>query len=205
MKELRDIKLDLLMGNQNPIVDLFNKITNGLKIINTNVYNKDGLEFIYHKDGEWIFYQDFDNEEFWCNYERYWSLFETNLGLEYGDIQEVTKYCFAISQSEYLVEEALKREVSTPGLEYQLLTSPPQLTKYVKYLRLTLVVEEALKREINTPLTTLNTVFPLEVQEALLSAREWLEPLKKEIAIPDKMTAIVDGLVERSIKKIKNI
>lgn len=26
MKEIRDIKIDLLMGNQNPIVDLFNDI-----------------------------------------------------------------------------------------------------------------------------------------------------------------------------------
>ena len=178
MKELRDIKLDLLMGNQNPIVDLFNKITNGLKIINTNVYHDQGLEFIYFSGDQWIFYQDFDNEEFWCNYERYWSFFETNLGLEYGDIQEVTKY---------LVEEALKREVSTSIL----------VVNNRNY-----VVKNSLKREINKPLTTLNTVFPLEVQEAL----------KKEIAIPDKMTAIpdkmtamVDGLVERSIKKIKNI
>lgn len=38
MKELRDIKIDLLMGNQNPIVDLFNKITTGVEIVNTNVY-----------------------------------------------------------------------------------------------------------------------------------------------------------------------
>jgi hypothetical protein len=172
MKELRDIKLDLLMGNQNPIVNLFNQITNDLKIINCDVYHDQGLEFIYFSGDQWIFYQDFDNEEFWCNYERYWSFFETNLGLEYGDIQEVTKYCFAISQSEYLVEEVLKRVVSTSILVVNNRNS---------------LVKNALKREINTPLTTLNTVFPLEVQEALLSAREWLEPLKKEIAIPDKV------------------
>ena len=203
MKELRDIKLDLLMGNQNPIVDLFNKITNGLKIINTNVYNDQGLEFIYFSDDQWIFYQDFDNEEFWCNYERYWSFFETNLGLEYGDIQEVTKY---------LVEEALKREVGTPIKQLWETKYPVEeaLKREVSTSILVVnnrnsVVKNSLKREINKPLTTLNTVFPLEVQEALLSAREWLEPLKKEIAIPDKMTAMVDGLVERSIKKIKNI
>ena len=29
MKEIRDIKIDLLMGNQNPIVDLFNDINAG--------------------------------------------------------------------------------------------------------------------------------------------------------------------------------
>ena len=145
MKELRDIKLDLLMGNQNPIVDLFNEITSGIKIINCNVYNEDGLEFIYHKDGQWIFYfayaksakhyQDVQNEKFWCNFSTYWSLFESKLGLEYLEIQAITKYCFTISQSEYLVEDALKRELSTPS------GSNP-----CKEL-----VEETLKREVSTP------------------------------------------------------
>lgn len=105
MKELRDIKIDLLMGNQNPIVDLFNKITTGVEIVNTNVYNEDGLEFIYHKDGEWIFYQDVKNEKFWCSNARYWQLFINKFDLIYEEIQSITKF---------LVEEALKREVSTP-------------------------------------------------------------------------------------------
>ena len=102
MKELRDIKLDLLMGNQNPIVDLFNEITSGIKIINCNVYNEDGLEFIYfapaessenyNKDGQWIFYQDCKNEKFWTNYYKYWSIFESNFGFKYEEIQAITKY-----------------------------------------------------------------------------------------------------------------
>ena len=191
MKELRDIKLDLLMGNQNPIVNLFNQITKDIKIINTNVYHDQGLEFIYFSGDQWIFYQDFDNEEFWCNYERYWSFFETNLGLEYGDIQEVTKY---------LVEEALKREVGTPIKQLWETKYPVEeaLKREVSTSILVVnnrnsVVKNSLKREINTPLTTLNNVFALEVQDAL----------KKEIATPDKMTAMVGGLVERSIKKNK--
>ena len=131
MKELRDIKLDLLMGNQNPIVNLFNQITKDIKIINTNVYNKDGLEFIYHKDGEWIFYQDAKNEEFWCNFSTYWSFFECKLGLEYLEIQSITKY---------LVEEALKREVATP----------------ISWLSMLPIhqVEETLKREVAKPMGT---------------------------------------------------
>jgi hypothetical protein len=119
------------MGNQNPIVDLFNKITDGITIINCDVYHKDGLEFIYfvensHKDDEWIFYQDVKNEEFWCNNVRYWSLFESNFDLEYEEIQNITKY---------LVEEALKREVSTPMLRFKFTENE---------------VEEALKREVGT-------------------------------------------------------
>ena len=97
MKELRDIKIDLLMGNQNPSIDLFNQITDGIQIICCDVYENHGMEFIYfanaktaeqyHKDGEWIFYQDCKNEKFWCNYRKYWSLFESNFGLNYVEIQ----------------------------------------------------------------------------------------------------------------------
>jgi hypothetical protein len=117
------------MGNKNPIVDLFREITDGLSIINCDVYNEEGLEFIYHKDGEWIFYQDSKNEKFWVHYYKYWSIFESNFGLKYEEIQAITKY---------LVEEALKREVSKPKVLHQ---------------SKNLLVEEALKREVGTPLT----------------------------------------------------
>ena len=156
MKELRDIKIDLLMGNQNPIIELFNQITDGIQIICCDVYENHGMEFIYfsnaktaeqyHKDGEWIFYQDCKNEKFWCNYRKYWSLFESNFGLNYVEIQSITKVlvedalkrevgtpCNLLWKKHMLVEEALKREVGTP--------------RHRKYQCLSLV-EEALKREV---------------------------------------------------------
>lgn len=149
MKEIRDIKLDLLMGNQNLILDLFCKITSGIEIINCNVYNEEGLEFIYHKDGQWIFYQDCQNGEFWCNYTRYWSLFESNFSLKYEEIQAITKY---------LVEEALKREVDTPQKTLAIYTTG---------------VEEALKREISKPVANKHSVG-IGVEDAL--KREVGEP-----------------------------
>ena len=124
MKELRDIKLDLLFGNDNEIINLFNEITDGIEIVNTNVYNEDGLEFIYHKDGKWIFFQDAKNGNFWVNYYKYWSLFESKFSLNYEEIQAITRV---------LVEEALKREVSTP-VESEICQR--------------LQVEDALKREL---------------------------------------------------------
>jgi len=128
MKEIRDIKLDLVMGNQNPIVDLFRELTADIKIINCDVYNEDGLEFIYYnKDNEWIFYQDVKKEKFWCEYNRYWSLFGIKLQLDYNEIQEITKL---------LVEESLKREVDTP-----VDTGSTTMTG----------VEETLKREMGKP------------------------------------------------------
>ena len=142
MKEIRDIKIDLLMGNQNSIVDLFCNITSGIEIINCDVYNKDGLEFIYHKDGQWIFYQDCKKEKFWTHYYRYWEILEREFHLKYEEIQALTKF---------LVEEALKREVGTPLLL--------QFTKKE-------MVEEALKREVDTPQKTL-AIYTTGVEEAL--------------------------------------
>lgn len=142
MKELRDIKIDLLTGSQNPVIDLFYEISSGIEIVNCHVYENHGLEFIYHKDGQWIFYQDCKNEKFWGCYNRYWSLFESNFGLNYVEIQSITKY---------LVEEALKREVITPvKLSYD---------RFGK-------VEEALKREMITP-TSVNFMWEFKVEEAL--------------------------------------
>ena len=127
MKEVRDIKLDLLFGNDNEIINLFNKITDGIEIVNTNVYNEDGLEFIYHKDGKWIFFQDAKNGKFWCSNARYWQLFINKFDLIYEEIQSITKF---------LVEEALKREVNTSIDEKYFMSNE---------------IEEALKREMNTP------------------------------------------------------
>ena len=151
MNEIRDIKIDLVMGNKNPIIERFMEITKDLKIINCDVYNEDGLEFIYHnKDREWIFYQDVNNVEFWANYKRYWEILEREFHLEYDEIQAITKL---------LVEEVLKREVTKPLLlRYKLQT----------------VVEEALKREVTTP-SCWNSRNSQQVEEAL--NREVTTPL----------------------------
>ena len=144
MKEIRDIKIDLVMGNKNPIIDLFCEITKDLKIINCDVYNDDGLEFIYfNKEKEWIFYQDAKNGEFWCVYNRYWKIFESEFKLEHDEIQAITKF---------LVEEALKREVDTP--------------RYASILKPSMV-EEALKREVSTPYTNDILLNLVPVEEAL--------------------------------------
>ena len=170
MKELRDIKIDLLIGNKNPIIDLFCEITSGIEIINCNVYNEEGLEFIYHKDGEWIFYQDCKNEKFWTHYYKYWELFESNFDLKYQEIQAITKY---------LVEEALKREVTTPlfkifsfrfSVEDALIreVTTPDLAKYKPRKE----VEDALKREVSPP---------IKISHPKISAIKVEEVLKQEL------------------------
>jgi len=188
MKEIRDIKLDLLMGNKNPIIDLFCEITSGIEIINCNVYNEEGLEFIYHKDGQWIFYQDCKNEKFWAHYKRYWEIFESNFNLKYEEIQAITKL---------LVEEALKREVPTP--DFEIVLAPDE-------------VEEALKREVDTPQKTL-AIYTTGVEEAL--KREISKPvankhsvgigveeaLKREVGEPNTANRRMVFEVEDALKK----
>ena len=186
MKELRDIKLDLLLGNDNEIINLFNKITTGIEIINCDVYNEDGLEFIYHKDGEWIFYQDAKNKKFWANYYSYWTHFEA-FDLSYEDVQEVTKF---------LVEEALKREVATPF--YSVGVEIP-------------VVEEALKKEVSTP-TTSENFSHFKIEEALKKLdtlpttntsrnKEIKEALKREVVTPNVDARLIEKEVEEALKK----
>ena len=190
MKEIRDIKLDLLMGNQNPIVDLFNDITKDLQIINCDVYNKDVLEFIYYnKENEWIFYQDAKNGEFWCVYNRYWKIFESEFNFKYEEIQAITKY---------LVEEALKREVDTP--RYASILKPSMVeealkrevdTPYYSDGRIEEKVEEALKREVSTPYTNdiLLNLVPVE------------EALKREVGEPNTANRRMIFELEDALKK----
>ena len=166
MKEIRDIKIDLLMGNKNPIVDLFREITDGLSIINCDVYNEEGLEFIYHKDGQWIFYQDAKNGKFWAHYKRYWALLESYFDLEYREIQYITKL---------LVEEALKREVTTP-ITVATING--------------LMVEEALNREVTTPVAPGGTLDELVAVE---------EALNRNVGTPGNRTRSFP--VEEALKK----
>jgi len=174
MKEIRDIKIDMLMGNQNPIVDLFNEITDGIKIMNCNVYNEDGLEFIYYnKNNEWIFYQDIKNKRFWCEYIRYWSNFQTKLNIGYEEIQVITKL---------LVEAALKRELDTPEYNYFYSNG---------------LVEAALKRELDTPSITATIDSP-KVETALKRELDTPETPEYEVEILGRVDS---NLLFKKIKK----
>ena len=169
---IRDIKLDLLMGNKNSIVDLFNEITNGIKIINTDVYNEDSSELIYYKNQDWIFYQDFKNGDFWCNDVKYWSLFKDKFDIVYEEIQSITKY---------LIEETLKRELRTPEeIVYRIM--PISENFLVK-------VEEALKRELDTPFRT-----HLEAEKVIE------EVLKRELNAPMESFVQLNEDIEEALK-----
>ena len=213
MKEVRDIKLDLLFGNDNEIINLFNEITDGIEIVNTNVYNEKGLEFIYHKDGEWIFFQDVKNGKFWCSNARYWKLFTSKFDLSYEEIQNITKF---------LVEESLKREVNTTTLTQGCQDNAVEealkrdMTTPIDYRpRGGISVEVALKKEIGTPK---NAVYSKrkKVDDALKQelgtpiGNFFIEPnlvqevLKKELSTPTYAYEIVNVDLEEALNNINN-
>jgi hypothetical protein len=204
MKEIRDIKIDLLMGNQNPIIERFREMTKDLCIINCDVYNEDGMEFIYfNQEREWIFYQDAKNGKFWTNYYRYWSILEREFRLEYLEIQSLTKL---------LVEEVIMREVAAPesGESYAQQRVEEALMREVakpasECLNNTLLVEEALKREVSTPKCYRNCkveeVLKREVADPLSIAfsQKVGEVLKREVSEPT--TLKYSGFLEEAMKR----
>lgn len=201
MKELRDIKLDLIMGNQNPIVDLFNEITESIRILNSDVYNNDGLEFIYWKviddKPQWVFYRDAINDKFWCNYFTYWSLFSTKFKLEYEEIQNITKFLMekALKQetttpkdvgyiNDWSVQEALKKELDTPTDQTQIETWKGPI----------IVMENALKRGLNEP--QMISQVATYIQEAL----------KRDVIDPKLIRVVPELKIEATLKRnIENI
>lgn len=125
---IRNIQIDLILGNPNSIIDTFNDIWEGLSVCEIEVYHNDGGELIYYnKNKEWVFFQDNKSEKFWCHYSRYWSIFEDKYGLTYNDVQIVTKL---------LVENVLNNIVTTPNQENHMVGS---------------IVREALSKSITTP------------------------------------------------------
>lgn len=106
---VRQLKIDLITDTPNRIIEWFNGIWNTLCIIETNVYHKDGEEFVYYVVNDlgkqWFFYQDDKNDRFWCNYNHYWAFLENKLSINYSGIQEITKL---------LVDNALNNSVATP-------------------------------------------------------------------------------------------
>lgn len=104
---MRQIQIDLIADNPNPIVDWFNNIWSQIHVIKTNVYHKNGnREFIYYiktnNGNKWIFYNNI-KQSFWCNYEIYWREFEAILPLDRDGIIEITKI---------LIENAMNSNIS---------------------------------------------------------------------------------------------
>ena len=172
---IRNIQIDLILGNSNPIIKWFNDVWDDLSLIEENVYHTDGKELIYfNSKKEWIFFRDDKNDILWCNYERYWSVFRekfTTLNytkLNYTNIQGITKFLIeealnnnlVISEIDFLnspskIEKALANSVTT------LLATPSRTNQYFET-----VIEETLYKNIAAPLYS-NDYINTSIKEAL--------------------------------------
>ena len=105
----RQLKIDLVTGDHNPITECFVEIWSKLHVLKTNVFHNNGGELIYYENTDsgkqWVFIEDIKNEQFYCNYEYYWSILSTRFDLEYFEIQTITKL---------MVENILNNTIPTP-------------------------------------------------------------------------------------------
>ena len=104
----RQLKIDLITSDYNPIIEWFSDIWFKLSMVEANVYHNDGDEFIYYISNDpkqWIFFRDDKNNKFWCNHTKYWVVFDSKFNITYTDIQAITKI---------LVENALNASVKIP-------------------------------------------------------------------------------------------
>ncbi len=162
MKEIseyyRMVQLDRILSKPNEMDIFFYSIWNDLSIVNCNVYNTDGGEFIYYNSDIYpIFYQDLENQVFWCDSDKFWLLFESRFSMEYKDIQ-----LFVWN----MVSEALKKEIEIPQ-------KPLPLSNSSHEVGITTTISETLKSEISEPIKVTWQPTPT-VSDAL----------KKELAKP---------------------
>lgn len=126
---IRHVRIALITGEDNQIVDWFNNLWYQLTIVETPIYHSRGCEVIYYKyEGNkkvCVFYQDNSNDDFWCSYDHYWNKFPMG---DYFDISIITKI---------LVENALQdmgipREIGSP--EYSTFDHGSPVEKAVRIL-----------------------------------------------------------------------
>lgn len=85
---IRELKIALITGEPNYILDWFNDLWNKLTVVETDIYHDNGGgEFIYYlKDGydiKWIFYYDKPNNLLYCEWCNFWSILRDKFNLEY--------------------------------------------------------------------------------------------------------------------------
>lgn len=92
---IRQLSIAMVTNNPNIILDWFNDLWVKIHVIETNVYHKNGGELIYYLDNEtkkqYVFFRDDKCERFWCDYDHYWSFFNSIKSFTYIDIQNITK------------------------------------------------------------------------------------------------------------------
>ena len=105
---LRDIKLSKLTGTPlsdetSKFIEFWNSLWSDMKV---DIDASKG-EIKCWKDGHVYYYfiQDNKYDSMWCDLEKVWSFFIDELGLDYGEIQELIQH---------MVGETLKCRVNTP-------------------------------------------------------------------------------------------
>ena len=114
MKLLRKIKIYHLTGNikdskVKKIIEIFDEICNNVEEYCSDEYPKSTF---FNYKGKTYFELDLKDGVTRCKYEDFWRKFETEFGLNYMEIKELTQYMLGIF---------LKRKIPTTRVYYGLL------------------------------------------------------------------------------------
>lgn len=104
-EKIRMLKIALITGIPNEISDWFKWFCKDLLMVETEVYHRNGGEFLFYKKGDknWVFFSD--GERFWCNYQYYWMHLEYKFLFGYIEIECVSKL---------LIENLLGKDIGNP-------------------------------------------------------------------------------------------
>ena len=89
----RNIQIDLIMDNPNPIIEKFNSMLNELSLIEVNIDdNYYSTEFIYYNsNNEWVLYLSKNNNGFLFDHSRFGKFFESTFNLNDEQIEVIIK------------------------------------------------------------------------------------------------------------------
>lgn len=92
---VRQIKIDLITGTSNYVINWFDKLWSEIHIIEMDVFHTNGGEFIYYKKEDGIntaiFFVDMKNNSLWCNSKLYWCCLENMIGHHFYTIRDITE------------------------------------------------------------------------------------------------------------------
>ena len=109
----RQMQIDLITGEFNPIVDWFIEAFSDLVLHECDIFHKKGGEVLYFipKTSKWIFYQDNDRKILYCNSKHYYKELNYLYNMQYKDIYGISKI---------LIENIFNREVSATTINFYL-------------------------------------------------------------------------------------
>ena len=95
-QNLRQLKIDLITGDYNPIIEWFEGLWFNINSIHIDIFHIHGGEILYYiiEDDsiKSIFYRDDINNDFYCDDDRFWLIMKTCFNIiTYNEIESISR------------------------------------------------------------------------------------------------------------------